>query len=115
MAAKSYVLGFARRPLTAYGADWRLACLTCETLPTLENGGAERETTPDGKQGIRVTFRLREGLRWGDGTPVSAEDLRFAWEAGREAATGFGPPNSTAAPTNSSWWTRAPSPSASTA
>jgi peptide/nickel transport system substrate-binding protein len=91
MAAKSYVLGFARRPLTAYGADWRLACLSCETLPTLENGGAERETTPDGRQGIRVTFRLREGLRWGDGTPVSSEDLRFAWEAGREAATGFGP------------------------
>jgi peptide/nickel transport system substrate-binding protein len=91
MAAKSYVLGFARRPLTAYGADWRLTCLTCESLPSLENGGAERETTPDGKPGIRVTNRLREGLRWGDGTPVSAEDLRFAWEAGREAATGFGP------------------------
>ncbi len=91
MAAKSYVLGFARRPLTAYGADWRLACLTCETLPSIENGLAERETTPDGKQGIRVTYRLREGLRWGDGTPVSSEDLRFAWEAGRDAATGFGP------------------------
>lgn len=91
MAAKSYVLGFARRPLTAYGADWRLTCMSCETLPTLENGLAERETTPEGKAGIRVTFRLREGLRWGDGRPVSAEDLRFAWEAGREAATGFGP------------------------
>lgn len=91
MAAKSYVLGFARRPLTAYGADWRLTCLTCETLPSLENGLAERETTPDGKAGIRVTYRLREGLRWGDGTPVSSDDLRFAWEAGRDAATGFGP------------------------
>jgi peptide/nickel transport system substrate-binding protein len=91
MAAKSYVLGFTRRPLTAYGADWRLACLSCETLPSLENGGAERETTPDGKPGIRVTYRLREGLRWGDGTPVSADDLRFAWEAGRDPATGFGP------------------------
>ncbi len=91
MAAKSYVLGFAGRPLTAYGADWRLTCLTCETLPSIENGGAVRETTPDGKAGIRVTYRLREGLRWGDGTPVSAEDLRFAWEAGRDAATGFGP------------------------
>ena len=91
MAAKSYVLGFARRPLTAYGADWRLTCLSCESLPSLENGGAVRETTPDGKPGIRVTYRLREGLRWGDGTPVSADDLRFAWEAGREAATGFGP------------------------
>ncbi|MBW8269059.1 peptide ABC transporter substrate-binding protein [Caldovatus aquaticus] len=91
MAAKSYVLGFARRPLTAWDPDWRLVCLACETLPSLENGLAARETTPDGKPGIRVTYRLRDDLRWGDGTPVTAEDLRFAWEAGREAATGFGP------------------------
>lgn len=91
MAAKSYVLGFVRRPLTAWDADWRLTCLACETLPSLDNGLAERETTPDGKPGIRVTYRLRGDLRWGDGTPVSAEDLRFAWEAGREFATGFGP------------------------
>lgn len=91
MAAKSYVLGFTRRPLNARDADWALVCLLCETLPTLENGLAARETTPDGRPGIRVTLRLREGLRWGDNTPITAEDLRFAWEAGREAATGFGP------------------------
>lgn len=90
MAAKSYVLGFARRPVTAYDAAWQLACLFCETLPTLENGLAVRETTPDGRPGLRVTWRLREGLRWGDGTPITAEDLRFAWEAGRQEATGFG-------------------------
>ena len=91
MAAKSYVLGFTRRPLNARDADWALVCLLCETLPTLENGLAARETTPDGRPSIRVTLRLREGLRWGDNTPITAEDLRFAWEAGREAATGFGP------------------------
>lgn len=91
MVAKSYVLGFARRPLTAYDADWRLTCLFCETLPTLENGLAVRETTPDGRPGIRVTYRLREDLAWGDGRPVSAEDLLFAWQAGRNPATGFGP------------------------
>ena len=91
MAAKSYVLGFTRRPINARDADWALVCLLCETLPTLENGLAARETTPDGRLGIRVTLRLREGLRWGDNTPITAEDLRFAWEAGREAATGFGP------------------------
>ncbi|MBK1661057.1 peptide ABC transporter substrate-binding protein [Paracraurococcus ruber] len=90
MAAKSYVLGFARRPVTAYDADWALTCLLCETLPTLENGLAQRETTADGKAGIRVTYRLRSDARWGDGTPVSAEDLRFAWEAGRDPSTGFG-------------------------
>jgi peptide/nickel transport system substrate-binding protein len=91
MAAKSYVLGFARRPVTAHDADWRLVCLLCETIPTLENGLARRETTPDGRAGLRVTWVLREGLRWGDGTPITTEDLRFTWEAGREAATGIGP------------------------
>jgi peptide/nickel transport system substrate-binding protein len=91
MAAKSYVLGFARRPLTAYDPDWALTCLLCDRVPSLENGGAVRETTAEGKAGIRVTYRLRQDARWGDGRPVSSDDLRFAWEAGREAATGFGP------------------------
>lgn len=91
MAAKSYILGFARRPMTAYDAEWQLTCLACERLPTLENGDAVLETTPDGKPGLRLTYRLREGERWADGTPVSAEDLRFAWEAGRAFETGFGP------------------------
>jgi peptide/nickel transport system substrate-binding protein len=90
MAAKSYVLGFTRRPLTSYDAEWKLACLGCDTLPSLENGMAERETTPDGQAGIRVTWRLREGWRWGDGRPVTSEDLLFAWQAGRDFSTGFG-------------------------
>ena len=83
-------------------------------MPSLENGGAARETTPEGKNGIRVTYRLREDARWGDGRPVSAEDLRFAWEAGREAATGFGPAEFYRSPM--SWWSRmrGPSPCAST-
>ena len=90
MAAKSYVLGFARRPLTMHDHDWRPACMGCETLPALGNGQARLETTPDGRAGIRVTWRLREGWRWGDGTPVSAEDMLFAWQAGRDFTTGFG-------------------------
>ena len=51
---------------------------------------AERETTPDGRPGIRVTWRLRDGWRWGDGRPVSTEDLLFTWQAGRDFSTGFG-------------------------
>lgn len=90
MVAKSYVAGFTLRPLTAYAPDWQPTCLFCETLPTIENGLAVRETTANGRPGLRLTYRLREGLRWGDGTPITAEDLRFAWEAGRNDATGFG-------------------------
>jgi peptide/nickel transport system substrate-binding protein len=91
MVAKAYILGFVRRPMTAYDTKWQLTCLACETLPSLENGLAKLEQTPDGKPGIRVTYRLRQGESWADGTPVSAEDLRFAWEAGRAFETGFGP------------------------
>ncbi|BFL65315.1 Oligopeptide-binding protein oppA [Roseomonas mucosa] len=90
MMAKAYALGFVHRPLTAYGPDWKLQALGCETLPSLENGLAALETTPGGKPGMRVTWRLREGWLWGDGTPVTAEDFRFAWEAGRSFETGFG-------------------------
>lgn len=91
MVAKSYVLGFVRRPVTAYDAAWNLVCLLCETLPTLENGLATLETTPDGRPGIAVTWVLREGLHWGDGTPLTTADLRFTWDAGRDGTTGFGP------------------------
>jgi peptide/nickel transport system substrate-binding protein len=91
MAAKAYILGFALRPVTAYGEDWKLTCISCDALPSLENGQARLEQTPDGKPGIRITWRLKEGEAWGDGTPVTAEDMRFAWEAGRAFETGFGP------------------------
>jgi peptide/nickel transport system substrate-binding protein len=91
MAAKAYILGFALRPVTAYDQDWKLTCLACDALPSLENGQAKLEQTPDGKPGIRITWRLREGEKWGDGTPVTSEDMRFAWEAGRAFETGFGP------------------------
>lgn len=90
MVAKSYVAGFALRPLTAYAPDWQPTCLFCEALPSLENGLAVREMAANGRPGLRLTYRLREGLRWGDGTPITSEDLRFAWEAGRNDATGFG-------------------------
>src|ERR1051326_9320657 len=52
MAAKSYVLGMALRPFTVYDADWRLTCLLCVTLPSIENGLAIPVTLADGKKGI---------------------------------------------------------------
>ncbi|WP_239451436.1 peptide ABC transporter substrate-binding protein [Elioraea rosea] len=91
MAAKSYILGLARRPMTTYDAEWALTCLLCARLPTIENGDAVPETAPNGNPGIRVTYRIRDDATWGDGSPVTAEDLVFSWTAGREAATGMGP------------------------
>jgi peptide/nickel transport system substrate-binding protein len=91
MVAKSYIHGMVFRPITAHGPDWKPACMMCTSFPTLENGLAVRQTTPDGKPGIRVTYSWPETWVWGDGTPVSAEDLVFTYTAARDPATGMGP------------------------
>lgn len=35
------------------------------------------QVSPDGRE---WTFRLRRGMKWSDGEPVTAEDVRFGWE-----------------------------------
>ena len=45
------------------------------------------------EEGRIFTLRLRPGLRWSDGHPLSAEDFRYFWEdiAGNEILAPFGP------------------------
>lgn len=43
-------------------------------VPSAQNGGF----SADGKT---VTFRLKPGLKWADGAPVTSEDIKFTWEA----------------------------------
>lgn len=88
MLAKSFVNGLTMRPLTAYDEDWQLVCHLCVRLPTLENGLAVRETTPDGLQGVALTFEIHPAATWGDGTAVSTRDVLFTWEVGRHAQSG---------------------------
>ena len=87
--AASYVLHMGRRPITAFDPDWELVCVVCTTLPTLENGLAERITLDDGREAIAMTFTLADDLVWGDGTPVTTADLLFSWELGRHPMAPF--------------------------
>jgi len=43
-------------------------------VPTVQNGGVSRD-------GLTVTYKLRQGVVWHDGAPFSAEDVRFTWQA----------------------------------
>jgi peptide/nickel transport system substrate-binding protein len=87
--AQSYVLNMALRPMTAYDRDWRLVCLLCVELPTLANGMARHERQADGDGGMAVTYRLNPQARWGDGVPVSVEDVIFTWRLGLEPKSGL--------------------------
>ena len=86
--AKSYVLGLSRRPLTLYDKDWKLVCMLCTQLPTIENGQASIETLPDGNKGIAVTYVIQPDARWGDGVPVTTKDILFTWSVGKHPDSG---------------------------
>lgn len=87
MLAKSYVLAMTRKPMVTYDKDWQLVCMLCTELPTLENGLAKLVDGPNGK-GMTVRFTIHPEARWGDGKPVTADDIVFAWEVGKHPKTG---------------------------
>jgi peptide/nickel transport system substrate-binding protein len=88
MLAKTYVLSMALRPVVSHDKYWNLACMLCTELPTIENGKARVETLPDGKQGLAITYTIHPNASWGDGTPVTVDDVIFAWEIGRNPRVG---------------------------
>ncbi len=88
LTVKSYTLAFGIRPMTAYDKDWKLTCLLCTELPTLENGLAKFEDRPGGGKGMAVTFKIKPELKWGDGTPVTSKDVLFTWNLARDPAAG---------------------------
>jgi peptide/nickel transport system substrate-binding protein len=83
MAAKSYVLGMALRPFTVFDADWKLVCLLCTKLPSIENGLAVPVDLADGKKGIDLTYTIRPEAQWADGVAVTTQDVLFTYEVGR--------------------------------
>ncbi len=90
---KQYAIDFATRPLTSFDKDWKLVCLLCTELPTVANGGATLEDRPDGTRGMAVRFTLKPGLAWGDGKPVTSDDVAFTWKVGRDPKAGVADPH----------------------
>jgi peptide/nickel transport system substrate-binding protein len=77
---KDYVLSTARRPVTGYTDKGEVICLSCTEVPTLANGRARVVERADGTEGMEVMFTLKSDLFWGDGKPVQAKDVAFAFE-----------------------------------
>jgi peptide/nickel transport system substrate-binding protein len=86
---KSYVRNMALRQITAYDKDWKLGCLLCTELPTIENGLAKIEDRPDGTKGMSVTIKMQPDLKWADGVAVTSKDIAFSWELGKSPESGF--------------------------
>ena len=88
MVAKAYVTGMVLRPFTTYDKDWKPVCMLCTELPTMENGKAVPEKTADGKPGVALTYTIRPDAKWGDGVPVTTDDVMFTWQVGKHPQSG---------------------------
>lgn len=86
---KRLVVNYSLRPMTAFDENIVNHCVLCDTLPTIENGLAKIVDLPDGKKGMKVTLKLRDGLAWGDGVPVTSKDIEFTWKMARDPKIGF--------------------------
>ncbi|MBD1915435.1 MULTISPECIES: peptide ABC transporter substrate-binding protein [Cyanophyceae] len=60
-------------PLASFDADGNMVLFLAAEEPTLDNGGVAAD-------GTSVTWKLKEGITWSDGTPFTAEDVAFTYE-----------------------------------
>ncbi|MDP0927050.1 peptide ABC transporter substrate-binding protein [Paracoccus onubensis] len=59
-------------PLARFDENGELVPWLAAEIPTLENGGLSEDLK-------RITWTLREGLLWSDGSPVTSKDVVFTW------------------------------------
>ena len=52
--------------------------LAAEPIPTTDNGGVK--APGDNGDAMTVTWKLRDGLKWSDGEPLTCDDFKYAWE-----------------------------------
>lgn len=75
-------------PLARYDENATLVPFLAESIPTVENGGVSEDLT-------QITWVLREGILWSDGTPVTSADVVFTYtycvtpETGCAQSAGF--------------------------
>jgi peptide/nickel transport system substrate-binding protein len=67
-------------PLAAYDPDGNLAAVLAADIPSVDNGGLDRE-------GKWVVWNLKKGVTWHDGKPFTADDVVFNWEYAADPAT----------------------------
>ncbi|MCY4085998.1 MAG: peptide ABC transporter substrate-binding protein [Actinomycetia bacterium] len=68
-------------PLAKYDPGGSLIPALAAEIPTLQNGGVSPDLTS-------ITWKLRDALRWSDGSSLTAHDAVFTWRYCIQEATG---------------------------
>ncbi|WP_204514064.1 peptide ABC transporter substrate-binding protein [Bradyrhizobium canariense] len=69
--SKEYtVASLVLEPLAGYDQDGNIFPRLAADIPTVENGGVSKDLRS-------ITWKLKSGLKWSDGSPVTAKDVVF--------------------------------------
>ena len=60
-------------PLATIDIDGKFVPILAAEIPSKENGGLTAD-------GTGVTWKLKSGVKWSDGTPFTAKDVVFTWQ-----------------------------------
>lgn len=60
-------------PLANWNPDGEMVAKLAADIPTVENGGISEDLTT-------ITWTLKEGVKWSDGSDFTAADVVFTWE-----------------------------------
>jgi peptide/nickel transport system substrate-binding protein len=66
----SFLAVLTQEPLFVADADGNYQPWLASEVPTLENGGISEDF-------LTITYRIKEGILWSDGTPLTADDFAF--------------------------------------
>lgn len=70
----------AYQPLADFNIQGEGVPILATEFPTVANGSVTED-------GLSVTWKLREGATWHDGTPFTAKDVKFTWEYASDPET----------------------------
>ena len=76
-----HAASFVLEPLARYDENGNMVPWLVDTIPTVDNGGVSKDLTT-------ITWKLKSGLVWSDGSPVTADDAVFSWQYCTDPATG---------------------------
>ena len=68
-------------PLAKYDPDGLLVPALAAEIPSLDNGGISQDLTS-------ITWKLKDNLKWSDGSSLTAADVAFTWRYCTDEATG---------------------------
>ncbi len=67
-------------PLAGWDEDGNLVAMLAAEVPSRQNGGLAAD-------GMSVTWKLKQGVKWHDGKPFTADDAVFNWQYASDPAT----------------------------